>query len=104
MRFEYLLTLLALYLITLLIKVRYKIRVFNNIKELLVFYLIIFLIGTIWDNFAVWRGHWYYPGKGILGIFIGLIPIEDYVFALVTSYTILVLYKALPKIFKEIKI
>lgn len=97
MPFEYLLSLTVLLFIALILKTKYKIKVFKSPKEALFFYLIIFLVGTIWDNFAVWRGHWYYPGKGILGIFIGLIPLEDYIFAIVTSYTVLVLYKVIQK-------
>jgi lycopene cyclase domain-containing protein len=101
MRFEYLLTLLILFIIALFIKNKYQIKLFNNTEELLVFYSVIFVIGTIWDNFSVWRGHWFYPGKGIVGIFVGLIPLEDYVFAIVTSFTVLVLYRSLPKILKQ---
>ncbi len=97
MPYEYLLSLTILLFIALILKVKYKIKIFKSLKETVFFYLIIFFVGTIWDNFAVWRGHWFYPGKGILGIFIGLIPLEDYVFAIITSYTVLVLHKVIQK-------
>lgn len=97
MEFEYLFTLLLLLLIAFIIKWKLKITVFRSLKEVLVFYFIVFIIGTIWDNFAVWKGIWNYPGKGIVGLFIGLIPIEDYVFAIITSFTVLVFYKAIQK-------
>lgn len=98
MPYEYLLSLTVLLIISLILKIKFKIKVFRSTKEAVIFYVVIFLVGTIWDNFAVWRGHWFYPGKGILGIFVGLIPLEDYVFAIVTSYTVLVLYKVVQKI------
>ena len=97
MSFEYLLCLGLLLLMSLVLKAKYKVKVFNSFKEACNFYLIVFLIGTIWDNFAVWRGHWLYPGKGILGIFVGLIPLEDYAFAIVTSYSVIVVYKVVQK-------
>ena len=100
MRYEYLISLVLLLLIAVCLKFKYKISVFNSTKEIVTFYSVIFVIGTIWDNFAVWRGHWFYPGKGIMGIFVGLIPIEDYIFAIVTSYTVLVLYKTIQKVYQ----
>lgn len=98
MSFEYLLILGIVYLAALLLKFKFRVKVFSNLKEAIVYYLIILIIGTIWDNLAVLRGHWFYPGKGILGIFIGLVPIEDYFFAFVCAYFALVLYKVLQKI------
>lgn len=80
---EYLLILLLLLIVTYAIHKSYKIKVFDSKKEMLIFYTVIMIIGVVWDNFAVYRGHWYYPGKGILGIFIGLIPLEDYLFVIV---------------------
>jgi lycopene cyclase domain-containing protein len=63
MPFEYLLSLFLLLIFALVLRAKYKISVFRNIREVGLFYLIIFAIGTIQDNFAVWRGHWYYPGR-----------------------------------------
>jgi lycopene cyclase domain-containing protein len=100
MRYEYFLCLLLLLLIALFLKFKFKITVFTSAKQTLVFYTVVFVIGTIWDNFSVWRGHWYYPGKGIVGLFIGLIPIEDYFFAIVTTFTVLVLYRVVQKTLK----
>src|SRR5258708_7947532 len=89
MRYEYFLCLGTLLIITLVIRRKYNITVFRSPKEALLLYFMLFVLGTVWDNFAVWRGHWLYPGKGIVGIFVGLIPIEDYFFAMITSYTII---------------
>jgi len=101
MKYEYLISLVLLLLIAVCLKFKYKISIFKSTKEIITFYSVIFVIGTIWDNFAVWRGHWFYPGKGIMGIFVGLIPIEDYVFAIVTSYIVLVLYKTIQKVYQK---
>ncbi len=93
MSFEYSLILLILFIVALVLKLKFKIKVFKSPKEAIVFYLPIMFFGTIWDNFAVFRGHWFYPGTGTVGIFIGLIPIEDYLFAMICSYLVIILYK-----------
>ena len=98
MSFEYLFILLFLFLIAFCFQKYHKIKLFNNRKHILTFSFIVVLIGIIWDNFAVYRGHWFYPGKGILGIFLGLIPLEDYFFILVCAYFVLVVYKVTEKL------
>lgn len=92
---EYLLILILIYIVALSLKYFYKVKVFRSVKESIVFYLIIMTLGISWDYFAIARGHWAYSGKGLLGFFVGIIPIEDFVFAAVTSYFVLVIYKIL---------
>lgn len=94
---EYLMILLGLILVSFLLQKRFQIRLFENKKQIIVFYLIMYAVGVIWDNFAIWRGHWNYPGKGLIGVNIGLAPIEDYIFLIACSYFALVLYKLMLK-------
>jgi lycopene cyclase domain-containing protein len=61
------------------------------------------IFGSVWDNFAVHKGHWFYPGKGLLGPFIFNIPIEDYIFIIVVTYIILVEYAFSKKFIKKNK-
>ena len=98
MWYEYPLILLALLLVTVFLHKYFQIKLFNNKKQIIYFYTLFFIIGTIWDNFAIYRGHWFYPGTGIMGIFIGLMPLEDYFFLLITSYFGLVLYQLFRKV------
>jgi len=97
MKYEYLAILLTILIVSLYLQRRFKIKVFNNLKESIIFYGIILGLGTVWDNFAIYRKHWIFPGNGITGIFIGLVPIEDYLFALILPYALLVIYKAINK-------
>ncbi|OGK37711.1 hypothetical protein A3F03_03080 [Candidatus Roizmanbacteria bacterium RIFCSPHIGHO2_12_FULL_41_11] len=98
MSFEYLSILLFLLLISISFHKTQKIRIFDNLKHMLIFYGVMLLVGIVWDNFAVYRGHWYYPGKGTLGLFIGFIPLEDYFFIIICSYFGLVFYKTAQKL------
>ena len=98
MWFEYPLILLGFLVVSIFLHKHFKLKVFDSKKQLIYFYTLFLIIGTIWDNFAIYRGHWFYPGKGITGIFIGLMPIEDYFFLVITSYFGLVLYQTIRKI------
>lgn len=94
---EYLVILLGIIVVTFFFHKKFQIKLFENNKQMFAFYLIIYAIGTVWDSFAILRGHWNYPGPGLLGIKIGVIPIEDYVFAIAVSYFGLVLYRIILK-------
>lgn len=90
---EYLLILFLLILGGLLLKYKFRIQIFKNIKQAIVFWLILFTLGIAWDQFSIFRGHWTYPEGGTLGIRIGLIPLEDYIFIAATGFFALVLYR-----------
>ena len=100
---EYLLIEFGFFLIAFLIHKSSKIRLFKNKLQMLIVFASALIVGVLWDNYAVWRGHWYYPGQGILGIFIGYIPLEDYFFIIVVTYWIIVLYKFIEKKFEKRK-
>jgi lycopene cyclase domain-containing protein len=40
----------------------------------------------VWDIYAVAHQHWIFPGPGLSGIYIGLLPIEEYLFFLIPPY------------------
>jgi lycopene cyclase domain-containing protein len=56
-----------------------------------------FLIGVIWDSYAVYKGLWNFTGTGLIGIKIGLLPLEEYLFFLIVPFSILTAYKVLEK-------
>jgi lycopene cyclase domain-containing protein len=96
-RYEYLAILTVIFTFAYLFKIWFKVRLFSSVKEALIFYTVVLFFGIIWDSFAIYRGHWTYPESGIAGIRVGLIPIEDYLFILVVSFAVLVVYKVLTK-------
>lgn len=92
---EYLMIELGLLALFFLLQKHYKVRLFRTGKQLVIFWLIAFAIGVAWDWYGIARGHWIYPGSGILGIFIGVIPLEDLIFFFAVPYGILVIYRVL---------
>lgn len=72
-------------------------RLYNSRRERLIIPLVFFVIAAVWDNFAVYRGHWSFEGAGLIGIKIGLIPLEEYLFFLIIPYFIITVYKVLKR-------
>lgn len=95
--YEYFLILGIIATVATFLKRHFSITLFLNFKELLIYYGVVLVIGTLWDNYAIYKGHWSYPGNGTIGIFIGLAPIEDYFFAIICTYFVLVVYRILHK-------
>jgi len=89
------------------LKYKYKFRLFSSWKKGLLFYLILLIIMIPMDIFAVSKGLWYFPGNGILNLYLFTLPIEEYLFVLVVSYFILMVYRVVSessfhKAFREI--
>lgn len=98
---EYALILLLLLLVTAFFHRQYKIKIFKSRLHLLIVYAIILFVGTIWDQIAISRGHWSFEEEFLLGPHIGLIPIEEYGFALILPYFGLVVYRIVGKCLKS---
>ena len=94
---EYLIILLAILIITAFLEWRHHIHLYHSRKERIIITLVFFIIGVVWDSYQMSKGHWVYPGPGTLGITIGFIPLEDYLFVLIVPYMILTIYKILDK-------
>jgi lycopene cyclase domain-containing protein len=94
---EYLVILLILFCVSLFLELKFHLRLYQSKKERMLIPIIFFLIGILWDSFAVARGHWVFNMDKLLGIKIGLLPIEEYLFFLIIPYTILTLYRVLKK-------
>jgi len=52
-------------------------------------------IAVMWDQFAIYRGHWSFNPKFLLGPKIGYMPIEEFLFVFVVGYLGLLVYKLL---------
>jgi lycopene cyclase domain-containing protein len=99
--FEYLLILIILLTITLILEKTNHIHLYRNRKERLEVIGLFFIVGVLWDTFAIWRGHWVFPPEKSLGIVIGLMPLEEYLFILIIPYFILTIYKIIDSKFKK---
>lgn len=94
---EYLFILSVVFLFTLYLDWKYRVRLYQSQKERLLIPLIFFIVGVIWDSYAVYRGHWSFQGFGLTGFKIGFLPLEEYLFFLIIPYFIITLYRVLQK-------
>lgn len=101
--FEYLIILIALLLAALVLEKTHHIHLYHNRKERLEVVGLFFVIGVLWDTFAIWRGHWVFPPGNNLGIVIGLMPLEEYLFALIIPYFVITIYKLVDSKFRRRK-
>ena len=97
---EYLIILIVLLIVALVLEKTHRIHLYHNRKERLEITGLFFIIGVIWDTFAIWRGHWVFPAGNNLGIVIGLMPLEEYLFALIVPYFIITIYKIMDSKFR----
>jgi lycopene cyclase domain-containing protein len=90
---EYLILLISVSLLCAAVKLRYSLQLFKSAKEGLLVMGSLFVIGSVWDSFAVLRGYWNYREQFLVGIMIGVMPLEEYIFVLVIPFLTLVIYR-----------
>jgi lycopene cyclase domain-containing protein len=89
----YLATLLLLALISLFLEWKYNFYLYRSWRWRVLTNLVFFLVGIVWDTYATMHGWWVYPGPGTVHIFIGQLPIEEWLFYLIVPYFGIVVYK-----------
>ena len=89
----YLLTLGAFYALAVWLEVKFRVHLYRTRKERILISLIFFVIGVGWDSISTIEKLWVYPGNGLVGIWIGVLPIEEYLFSLVVPFWILTVYR-----------
>lgn len=94
---EYISILSFLLLLTIFLEWKYKVHLYHSAKERFIIVGVFFIVGAVWDYFAITRGHWNFPTSGNSGIFIGPIPLEEYIFFLVIPYWVITTYKVLER-------
>ena len=94
---EYLIGLISVFLVCTAMKLRYNLRLFKSAKEGLLVMGSLFVIGSVWDSFAVLRGYWNYREQFLVGIRIGVMPLEEYLFVLVIPFLTLVVHRIVEK-------
>ena len=90
---EYLILLISVFLICITVKLRYKLNLFESTKQGVLVLGSLFLIGSALDTFALTRGYWHYDEKFFVGIKIGALPLEEYLFMLVIPFLTLTIYR-----------
>ena len=89
---EYLAILIIVFLVSMSLKLRYRIQLFKSVKEGLLVIISLFVIGTLWDSYAILRGYWSFEEEFFIGIDIGVMPLEEYLFILIIPFLALVIY------------
>lgn len=80
-------SILCLFLVVaVILEFYYHPHIFDSLKERVVWTLIILVIGITWDVYAVLHQHWVFSGVGLLGINIGILPVEEFLFFLIPPY------------------
>jgi lycopene cyclase domain-containing protein len=100
MNFEYFTALLLMFLFTLFIHLKNNIQLFNSKNKMFLFMGFFFIFGALWDTFTISRGGWIIPVDKTLGMTIGVMPLEDYLFMLISPYFVITIYKFLDSKFK----
>jgi len=93
----YLATLVAFFVFAIWLEWKYRFHLYQTRKERILITLIFFVIGVAWDSFATIHKTWIYPGNGLVGVWIGVLPIEEYLFSLIVPFWILTVYRVLDK-------
>ncbi|OGZ00041.1 MAG: hypothetical protein A3B13_02825 [Candidatus Liptonbacteria bacterium RIFCSPLOWO2_01_FULL_45_15] len=75
------------------LEIIFREHLFKHLKARIFWALIYLAIGTIWDVYALAEQHWIFTGKGILGLYIGIIPLEEFLWYLIVPYFCLTVYK-----------
>jgi lycopene cyclase domain-containing protein len=89
----YLLALVAFYALAVWLEVKFRVHLYGTRKERILTSLIFFAIGVAWDSISTIEKVWVYRGNGLVGIWIGVLPIEEYLFSLVVPFWILTVYR-----------
>ncbi len=94
---EYVSILVLLFLLAFFLHRQYRLKIFRSGKHLIVVWIIFVVVGTVWDHYAIARGHWFFGTEYLLGPKIGLMPIEEFGFILIVPYFCFVIYKLVEK-------
>jgi lycopene cyclase domain-containing protein len=98
---EYFLILMVVLAVAAVLHTAYKVRIYTSTAHCIAVNLVALLAITIWDNFAIYRGHWSFGERFLLGPKIVYMPIEEYMFILIFPYFGLVVYKILERHLKR---
>jgi len=90
---EYLILLISIFLACIALKLGFKLQLFESKKHAAVTLGSLFIIGSILDSFALIRGYWSYQQQFFVGITIGFMPLEEYIFMIVIPFLTIVVYR-----------
>jgi lycopene cyclase domain-containing protein len=90
---EYLLILVSVFFACLAVKWKLKLRLFRSTREAVMVMGSLFVIGSLWDSYTIFRGYWSFTDDFFVGLSFGLMPLEEYLFIIVVPFLTLVVYR-----------
>lgn len=78
-------------------------KFWSNFRSLIFSLSILMVVFGAWDVFATWRGHWYFNPRGVFGIRIINLPLEEWLFFIVVPFCCIFTWEALKFIKGKIK-
>lgn len=85
--------LIIVYISFLIINTLLKIKTYPNAGRAILFSVIFLILGYVWDAYCVSHGDWTFSNSHILGIWIGGLPLEEYLFFVIVPYGCISVYK-----------
>ncbi len=98
---SYILILSGILLSAYALHMYFHLHVFRTTSHMFAYIFTILLLSTIWDYFSVWENIWAFPAGGTIGLRIGILPIEEFLFFLIVPYFGLTIYKVFEKRFDK---
>jgi lycopene cyclase domain-containing protein len=89
----YLSILIGVFTLSAVLKRAFRATLFASNKQGAIVFAFFFIVGVIWDSYAVHSGHWFFNDHNLVGVRIGLLPIEEYLFFIVLPFFIITLYQ-----------
>jgi len=93
MKIEYLLVLFLALIVPVIFAADRRLRLYRQCKNLVRAILYPSVPFILWDMLATARGHWYFNDKYLVGLPLGNLPIEEYLFYLVIGFVAVYTYE-----------
>jgi lycopene cyclase domain-containing protein len=90
---EYLVLLIFIFLVCIAAKLGYKVRLFKSKKHAALTMSSLFVIGSAIDSFALLRGYWSFSQEFLVGVTVGVMPLEEYLFVIVIPLLTITVYR-----------
>jgi lycopene cyclase domain-containing protein len=98
---EYLLVQLAFLVIGMFLVWKYRLVLFESVWQEWVVLGTAFLTIVAWDSVAVFFGWWAFGENGLIGVTIGLLPVEEYSLAIILPWFLIVFYRFAKKLIAD---
>jgi len=87
--------------IAITLEITFREHLFRHLKARLTWVLAFVVLAAPWDALAIKAHHWIFPGQGILKIYVGVIPIEEFLWYIIVPYFSLTVYKTIHVVFDK---